>query len=546
MDQTFKPNMEEKNRDAVPRGSSLMTFSDFVGGESVWISANSSPVRAGDLFKKRSVRHRFHQRRSVQVHGRPSDLKSCTGDILPTKGHFGIQNGTRIEEGEISPTDAADPILAPASNAAGPEPCSKNSALSEGLFGAGQNAKGRTEGSTCGPQGSSECAVAMGLDRASYCLQEVVETSSEGVASPSTLSQTLFPIQSTTSESGSERLETGAEVSPATPPPNGALSHVEVDDLQSSSRAEATPTQDDPDTRVVARPVSKNGLRRNSTRGCARRVYSEAEFFALQAILTIIPHQGAKIANADRSSLNDRIQNDKRRCAWRVKERIHWRRCMERVLLKNCQLYPRYALMLGCLKVVFGSRDMVIFVDDTGRQMFTAVRGTNPMNIRDLADDALVALGYTPSRMSDVQQTYIKFRGENPSYRSYACGHSLGGAILHELACGLEACPESAFDRVDVFNAVGSPLRKGENIVNRMRFYSHRVESDLLSMFYVPPGGNEKADSSEVLPSRCQVVVHDASPHCGPHRMGNFLPPRRPSSGLPGDSFASTPECCLM
>ncbi|CAE8615345.1 unnamed protein product [Polarella glacialis] len=61
--------------------------------------------------------------------------------------------------------------------------------------------------------------------------------------------------------------------------------------------------------------------------------------------------------------------------------------------------------------------------------------------------------------------------GGSVGYDSYGCGHSLGGTVMHELACRFEEEPAYAFTTVDVFNA---------------GFYSHRVAGDLVSCFHEP------------------------------------------------------------
>ncbi|CAE8644121.1 unnamed protein product, partial [Polarella glacialis] len=100
---------------------------------------------------------------------------------------------------------------------------------------------------------------------------------------------------------------------------------------------------------------------------------------------------------------------------------------------------------------------------------------------RDLIDDARVIFGFPPA-------------GRYPSYDSYGCGHSLGGTVMHELACRFEEEPAYAFTTVD--------------------FYSHRVAGDLIGASRggsppAAPGAKAKAGLEELSSPTRRVFTDD-------------------------------------
>merc|ERR1712039_10772 len=147
----------------------------------------------------------------------------------------------------------------------------------------------------------------------------------------------------------------------------------------------------------------------------------------------------------------------------------------EAALLHSCSEYPRYGTELGRLHVVHTSEDLAIFVDHEEELLFTSVRGTNPFVPRDLSDDVLVILGYAPTRVEDVKHAYCSIRDQFPTYESFGCGHSLGGSVMHEIACSLEKEAKYAFARVDVFNPGGSPFQRRADPLTLTKFFAHCV-----------------------------------------------------------------------
>jgi len=193
---------------------------------------------------------------------------------------------------------------------------------------------------------------------------------------------------------------------------------------------------------------------------------------------------------------------------------------IQAALQQSSKRYPGYARDLGDLLVAHASVNSAIFVDVKGERAFTSVRGTDPFRPQDLRDDALIALGLPPRRVEEVLSEYVAVMARFPGFASYACGHSLGGAVLHEIALTLERRrPNFAFTRVDVFNPAGSPFNFGKTRkLRKTQFNVHRVASDMVSKFYKPPRG------------LARTIEHRANPAVGPHFLGHFLPKRRSRS----------------
>jgi len=290
-------------------------------------------------------------------------------------------------------------------------------------------------------------------------------------------------------------------------------------------------------TGVAPASCSSSKCDMGRARNDAWGLLSEKDMADLQAILTVLPKQGLMSSKVLRKK---DLGNGQLR--WSLEKKTH-AEMVEAALLRSCLLYPRFAGELRKLVVVAADEDLAIFSDARGRRLFTSLRGTSPFKARDLGDDALVALGYPPTRVECVRRIYRGVRDQFLGYRSYGCGHSLGGSVLHELACSLEQEPAYAFDRIDVFNAGGSPLQPTTSALRRTAFFSHRTEGDLVSLFYKPPGGIDNGSS--------RVVLHQVDPMSGSvHRMGHFLPRRCSSSPLyehhnHADASAHA-ECLIM
>lgn len=253
---------------------------------------------------------------------------------------------------------------------------------------------------------------------------------------------------------------------------------------------------------------------------------SSKGFTRLQAILTDLPKHALQSDEAStvRSCSSCGVQGPVPLLSSSEAPPLSCACVVEMALVQAINKYPLYAEELARLVVAHASPDIAIFVDHEKQRIFTSVRGTCPTSARDLGNDALIVFGVTPARVYYVRQTYASIRKLYPKYESFGCGHSLGGTIMHDLAHGVEDEPELRFERVDVFNAGGSPLRKNYSALNHTEFNAHRVAGDIVSYFYQPPGagGNSRGG---------RTIQHDLDPKFMAHGLGHFLPKRRSTLG---------------
>lgn len=243
----------------------------------------------------------------------------------------------------------------------------------------------------------------------------------------------------------------------------------------------------------------------------------EKAFTRFQAILTDLPKHALASKEAQVISLNCQCPGSRRGGALCGEDRLTTAGVLEVALVQSSQKYPVFAGDLARLQVAYAGMDVAIFVDHERRAVFTSLRGTSLSCPRDLGNDCLVALGCTSLRLAYVKEIYINIRTQYPGYTSYGCGHSLGGTVMHELACSVEIEPLLAFERVDVFNAGGSPFRRGFSALDRTEFNAHRVAGDLVSYFYRPPGGMSGTRGG-------RVIQHTKKPDLFAHGLGHFLP----------------------
>merc|ERR1712061_489912 len=96
------------------------------------------------------------------------------------------------------------------------------------------------------------------------------------------------------------------------------------------------------------------------------------------------------------------------------------------------ELYPEIE-QLSRLHIVWDSADMVCFADHFEQILFVAIRGTNVFTARDMGNNVLIVCGKETLRSSLLQEQYCILRDKYPTYSAMGCGHSLGGAVMHEL-----------------------------------------------------------------------------------------------------------------
>lgn len=204
--------------------------------------------------------------------------------------------------------------------------------------------------------------------------------------------------------------------------------------------------------------------------------------------------------------------------------------CHDRVevaLLHARSDYPRYRKELSRLRIAHSSHDLTIFVDDEEKRMFTSLRGTDFRTCRDLCNDLLIICGCWLCRTKWSREEYCHTRRAFPNYKSYGCGHSLGGTVMTEMSQLLEDT-EFAFDRVDVFNTGSSPFGGNFSDFKVTQYNSHRVQGDVVSRYFRAPG---------------MSVEHPARPEFCSHSLQHFLPERHLGEML-HDAEVWVEGCC--
>merc|ERR1740138_995967 len=245
-------------------------------------------------------------------------------------------------------------------------------------------------------------------------------------------------------------------------------------------------------------------------------------FAQLQAILAIIP-KDAIPKNRDMCGCSNPVRgcSDRTMCVgvsqgrtghgkadspageFSVPERLHI------AVLEAAYIYPNFRSELVSLEIVHYDTDFVCFANHGQKQLFSAVRGTSKAVGRDLVNDTQIAFGLAPGRANWVAQEYCKVRREHPRYESFACGHSLGGTIVSEMARMLDKHSAYAFTRVDIFNPGGSPLQDAYPQCRQTDVKVHRVPGDVFSAFY---------------DARADIRTYEKKPAFYTHAMGHFLP----------------------
>lgn len=188
------------------------------------------------------------------------------------------------------------------------------------------------------------------------------------------------------------------------------------------------------------------------------------------------------------------------------------------VLTALSEEYSEHHEVLRRLQVVHASLDLVCFADHAESCLFTAVRGTdrnlNPLTFpRDWSNNLLIAVGSEPySRTAVALDYYRQTRSKFLNYTSYGSGHSLGGAVMVQLAKHMEEVPDYRFARIDVFNTATSPFSRGFIWLHETVLHVHRVPGDWASM-----GLSSLTDPN--------LHVHLVKPHVPErHSLVHFLP----------------------
>jgi len=150
--------------------------------------------------------------------------------------------------------------------------------------------------------------------------------------------------------------------------------------------------------------------------------------------------------------------------------------------------YPEHQDTLARLEVLHANLDLVCLADHVAGRLFTAARGTdrniNPLTFpRDWGNNIMIVFGNGPSsRATTAVDDYRACRQLFPTYKSFGSGHSLGGAVMVQLAKSVEDFPDLSFSRLDVFNTAISPLSRTFVCLANTALHVHRTPGDWASM----------------------------------------------------------------
>lgn len=240
----------------------------------------------------------------------------------------------------------------------------------------------------------------------------------------------------------------------------------------------------------------------------------EPDFAELQAILAGLPMHAIP---RDRSCGADSLL-----CRGPRKLDVDMETCRRRVKANLNQAAREYYSheQLQRLTVEFASLDLVCFVDHQEKRLFAAVRGTNvslnPLTAPDdMTSNMHIMLGYDPPRAHGTVKEYLAVRRRFENYVPFACGHSLGGAVVLHLARAVEDSPKTAFARVDVFNTATSPLSFPPVVPEKTPLHVHLVKGDWASL---PLQGSNSGLGCQVHVRPAKASVKDV------HSLRHFLP----------------------
>jgi len=151
--------------------------------------------------------------------------------------------------------------------------------------------------------------------------------------------------------------------------------------------------------------------------------------------------------------------------------------------------------------------DVAILVNKKTNEIVGAVRGTNPSNIKDLKDDALIVMGKEKKipRVKQIKKKIQAVQKETGIEDLTFSGHSLGSAISKQLADDLHA-PAVLYNRGSSI-ANTNPISAAWNKIFKKESDTihYSVPTDILSVS-ATLFGNEKTKHS--VPRKKGVISH--------------------------------------
>lgn len=137
----------------------------------------------------------------------------------------------------------------------------------------------------------------------------------------------------------------------------------------------------------------------------------------------------------------------------------------------------------------FNAEKHCVYVNDSRNELIIGLRGTNPTDVEDLANDANIVrtdlfdeenVRFNRSyRISDADALYNRVRQKYPAYRIVVSGHSLAGRMAMELARNHRQRGVNGNTSYVAYNAGGFPMSVKDYPTDRTKIYL--TGSDVLS-----------------------------------------------------------------
>lgn len=182
--------------------------------------------------------------------------------------------------------------------------------------------------------------------------------------------------------------------------------------------------------------------------------------------------------------------------------------------------YPQFQHQLHSLEVLESNQDAIYLRDPSSNISYGVIRGTDLSHfpVRDLVNDAQIAVGEMTHRADSVFTCYQKLLEQSPHDKWEFVGHSLGGTIAEEIGTRDTNVKVTAFDPGR--NSYLSDLHKSQVFNN---IVEHRILHDPIT------GGRGVAE---------RVIIHDTHQQVGDliHNIETFHPIANYTDSIATDS----------
>jgi len=184
--------------------------------------------------------------------------------------------------------------------------------------------------------------------------------------------------------------------------------------------------------------------------------------------------------------------------------------------------YPDYQGLLERLEIICDVHDasastIVCLADHEEKRLYVAARGTHRsisrVSVEDWKSNLQIAIGSRPYGRTELAlEHYRRVKREHTDYVTFGTGHSLGGAVMIQLATCVEDEPEFRFERVDVFNTAVGPFERNFIWLQQTELHIHRIPGDWASLGL----NGQQAPNLHMHPAQTHVSET--------HSLQHFLP----------------------